>query len=99
MAQYDPDAPGQWYAVVSWHNSGEGGVSTKVYFGGPFGSPPASETLPFVGTAGPGIASLQINLGSDPEQGTYYAQVRHTKVGSPDSDFVPVPPTDTVGPA
>jgi len=97
MAQYDPDAV-HYYATVSWNNSGEGGVMTKVYFGGPFGSPPASGTLPYAGTAAPNHSSLEINLGGAPAQGTYYAQVRHVKDGSPDSDLAPVAPVGAVGP-
>ena len=89
----------RWFATVSWQNSGESGVTTKVYFGGPYGAPPASGTLPYVGLAKPFASSKDIDMGTSPTHGTYYAQVSHAKVGFTDSPLSPVAPVGAIGPA
>ena len=81
-----------WTATISWVNSGEAGVDTEVFFGGPYGSPPASGTLPSVGAAGVGKSSLTITMGTSPTMGTYYTQVAHTKAGYSMSALSPVTP-------
>lgn len=98
MAKYNPNQI-TYYATVSWQNSGDFGVSTEVFFRGPLGAPPASGTLPSMGSAGKGVSSMDISLGSTPQNGVYYAQVRHTKVGSTPSPLSPVAPVGAFGPA
>lgn len=62
---------------VNWHNSGEAGVSTEVYFGET--NPPTTLRA----TVGPGVASWNTAI----EAGTYYARVRHVKTGRTPSNY------------
>jgi hypothetical protein len=95
MALPGPGTPAYW-ATISWTPSGETDVSTEVYFGGPYGSPPGSGTLPLVGTVGPGVASLDVYIGLT-VSGTYYTQVRHVRSGYTPSDLAPVTPLGVDG--
>lgn len=64
---------------INWHNSGEEGVSTEVYFGSV--NPPTT----LVGTMGPGVASKTVIIDNPPT--LYYARVRHIKTGRTPSNY------------
>lgn len=91
LQQYGTAEEFSQYWVIQWTNSGEAGVSTEVYFGGPFGSPPASGSLGFHSTEGPGAASVWLSAGDERNPagppGVYYAEVRHVKDGEAPSAF------------
>ena len=95
MALPGPGTPSYW-ATISWTPSGEANASTEVYFGGPYGSPPGSGTLPLAGTVRPDVASFDVPIGVAPS-GIYYTQVRHVRDEFTPSALAPASPLGVDG--
>jgi len=81
-----------YYVRVAWANSGETDVFTEVFLTGPTSTPPGTGTLPLVHTADPGVSSYQQQI-TLADQGEWWAEVRHTKVGFTPSAYAGGPAT------
>ena len=71
--------------AITWHNSGEEGVSTEVHIKKQIGAP-ASGTLPLWAQFDPGVASANYTIGT--QSGIWWFEIRHVKAGFVASSYV-----------